>query len=94
MTTNDTPLFCDRCSTELFPGKGNFYVVQIEAIADPSPPELDEEDLAADPQKEIERLVNEMGDLSQRELMDQVYRQLTIYLCLPCYTKWIENPTG
>ena len=34
---SEAPLFCDRCSSELVPGKGNFYVVKIEAVADPSP---------------------------------------------------------
>lgn len=94
MTADSSPLFCDRCSTELVPGKGHFYVVHIEAIADPSPPIIDQEDLSADPQEEIVRLVEEMKDLSQQELMDQVYRRVTLYLCLACYTRWIENPTG
>lgn len=69
-------------------------MVHIEAIADPSPPIIDQEDLSADPQEEIVRLVEEMKDLSQQELMDQVYRRVTLYLCLACYTRWIENPTG
>jgi hypothetical protein len=94
MDADDTPLFCDRCSEELVPGKGNFYVVHIEAVADPSPPDLDERDLAENPRREIARLIEEMSDQSQQELMDQVYRRVTIYLCLPCYTTWIENPTG
>jgi len=94
MTTDNSPLFCDRCSTELVPGKGNFYVVKIEAVADPSPPNIDEEDLDKDLRKEILQLVEEMSDLSQQELLDQVYRRVTIFLCLRCYTKWIENPTG
>jgi hypothetical protein len=63
-------------------------------MADPSPPDLDERDLGAAPRREIQRLVDEMSGLSQQELMDQVYRRVTIFLCLPCYTKWIENPTG
>jgi hypothetical protein len=94
MASDHTPLFCDRCSTELVPGKGNFYVVHNEAIADPSPPVIDEEDLSPDPRREIARLIEEMKDQSPQELMDQVYRRLTIYLCLSCYAKWIENPTG
>ena len=63
-------------------------------MADPTPPDLDERDLGADPRREIQRLVDEMSELSQQELMDQVYRRVTIFLCLSCYTKWIENPTG
>jgi hypothetical protein len=49
MTLDDAPLFFDRCSTELVPGKGDFYVVKIEAVADPSPPVFDEDDLNKDP---------------------------------------------
>ena len=39
-------------------------------------------------------LVQNMSHLSQQELLDQVYRRVTIFLCVRCYTKWIENPTG
>ena len=94
MTMDDALLFCDRCLTELVPGKGNFYVVKIEAVVDPSPAMFDEEDLGKDPLKEIGRLIEEMRGLSRQELLDQVYRRVTIYLCLRCYNKWIENPAG
>lgn len=94
MTTDDSPLFCDRCSTQLVPGKGNFFVVNIEAVADPSPPNIDEEDLHKDHRREIQELVEEMRGLSQQELLDQVYRRVTILLCLRCYAEWIENPAG
>jgi hypothetical protein len=94
MPNDDTPLFCDRCARQLIPGKGDFYVVRIEAVADPSPPVFDEEDLARDPRQEIDRLIEQSRELSQQELMDQVYRRLTIYLCFACYSKWIEHPVG
>ena len=87
-----SPLLCARCGAELTPGKGNFYVVRIEALADPSPPSFSEEDLMQDPKTEIERLLDQMRELSQRELLDQVYRRLIIYLCGPCYRQWIEDP--
>lgn len=90
----DTPLFCDRCLTELVPGKGNFYVVRIEAVADPSPPILDEECLDKDVRREIDQLIENSRDLSQQELLDQVYRRVTVFLCLQCYNEWIENPVG
>jgi hypothetical protein len=92
MTADDGPLFCDRCSKQLVPGTGNFYVVKIEAMADLSPPAFDEEDLRKDTLAEIDRLIEDARDLSQQELMDQVYRRVTIYLCLQCYIRWIENP--
>ena len=94
MQEDESPLFCDRCCRILLPGKGDFYVVKIEAVADPSPPIFDEDDLDKDPRQEIERLLGEMRDLSQQELMDQVHRRVTIYLCHRCYNRWIENPAG
>jgi hypothetical protein len=88
----ESPLWCARCRAELKPGAGNFYVVQIEAMADPTPPSFSEEDLKRDPRQEIERLIDRMRDLSQQELLDQVYRRLVIFLCRPCYREWIEDP--
>ena len=66
--------------------------MHIEAMADPSPPILDEEDIKKNLLKDIGRLIEETRDLSQQELLDQVYRRVTIYLCSGCYNKWIENP--
>ena len=68
----DSPLFCNRCNLELHPGEGNFYVVRIEAIADPTPPEFSLDDLRCDHRHEIEQLLNQMQGLSERELLDQV----------------------
>ena len=93
-TDDDSPLFCDRCVRELTPGKGDFYVIQIEAVADPTPPTFDEHDLPRDLKGEINKLVGQLEELSERESMDQVHRRVTIYLCGPCYREWIENPAG
>ncbi len=92
--SDDWPTFCNRCSKELTPGTGDFYVVRIEAVADPTPPEFSEEDLQRDPRAELDELLEQLRDVSEREAMDQVYRRVTIHLCTPCYRKWIENPTG
>lgn len=87
-----TPLLCARCGTELTPGSGDYYVVRIEALADPTPPSFSEDDLKQDHRADIERLIEQMREASERELMDQVYRRLFLYLCGPCYRDWIENP--
>jgi hypothetical protein len=87
-------LLCHRCGGVLTPGRGDFYVVRIEAIADPSPPNLSEEDFCRDIAAEIDRLIEQMSHMSHRELMEQVYRRLTIHLCGPCYRRWIEDPAG
>ncbi len=38
-------LRCDRCSKEVHPGRGDYYLVRIDAVADPQPPIITEEDL-------------------------------------------------
>ena len=90
----DTPIFCHRCATHLKLGEGNFYIVRILAVADPHPPDIDDDDLEFDTETEIGRLIEEMHDLSAQELNDQVFRRLTIHLCATCYADWIENPAG
>ena len=89
-----SPLFCDRCSREIHPGRGDLYVVRIEAIADPTPPEFTLEDLQRDHREEFARLCESLQHLSEREALEQVYRRLTIFLCNACYAQWIENPAG
>jgi hypothetical protein len=88
----EQPLFCDRCSAQLTPGSGDFFVVSIEAVCDPSPPS-DECPPEANREK-IQGLLAEMEGVSAQEAMDQVYRRLTLYLCTGCFRRWIENPTG
>ena len=87
------PLFCHRCGAELSPGRAEFYIVKIEAFADPTVT-ITEEDLQRDIRAEIRHLVETMSHLSEQEAMDQVYRKLTICLCNACHRVWIENPTG
>jgi len=88
------PLLCARCTAELEPGTGNFYLVTIEAVAEPTPPTITAEDLAVDIRQRIEQLLQQMAHLSAQEAMDQIYRRLTLHLCGPCYRQWIENPAG
>jgi hypothetical protein len=87
-------LLCHRCGALLTPGEGSFYVVRIEAFADPTPPDIDAEESITDFAGEWERLLDQMRDLSEQELMDQVYRRMTIQLCAQCYKSWIDAPTG
>lgn len=87
-------LWCDRCGRELRPGTGDFYLVRIEALADPTPPSFSQDDLAHDPKAEIARLLEQMRDLTEQQAVDQVYRRLNLYLCGPCYRHWIDNPVA
>ena len=85
---------CHRCGAELTPGEDDSYIVRIEAFADPTPRDITEDELRGDLEGEIARLVDQMHDIPEQELMDQVHRRLTIRLCGACYRKWIENPAG
>jgi hypothetical protein len=80
----------------LTPGRGEFYVVQIEAVADPSPPNLDsyEEQDNDSIRHRYEELVEQLKDVSEQEGNDQVFRRLTITLCKDCFQTWFENPAG
>ena len=86
-------LICHRCSSVLTCGEGSFYVIKIEAFADPSPPVLDTNKPSKHLSIEINELIEQMSDLSEQELMDQVYRRLVLLMCRPCYELWIEDPT-
>jgi hypothetical protein len=87
------PLFCQRCARELTPGAGDFFVVSIQAVADPTAGPLELKS-AAETRAEMERLLAQLEDVSPQEALDQVYRRVTLYLCNACFRKWIENPTG
>lgn len=86
--------WCERCRAELVPGRGDFYLVRILAMADPTPPSFTAEALLGDPRQEIGRLIDQLSRCTEEELLNQVYRRMTIYLCGRCYRAWIENPVG
>ena len=79
---------------QLAVGRGEFFLVKIEALADPTPPVFDEEALRECQREDLRELVGQLDGLSERESMDQVHRNLTLYLCNACYRTWIENPAS
>jgi len=87
------PVICARCATELTPGVSDFYKVDIQSVADPSPPILPDWDLTR-VRREMARTLDELRDVSAQEAMDQVCRRLTIHLCFRCYRTWIEDPAA
>jgi hypothetical protein len=89
-------LFCDRCLKQLHPGRGDYFEVRIEAVADPTPPDIDI-DLEKSPEtlhREYEALLAQLRDLSPAEARDQVYRHVWLTLCNTCFNSWIEDPAG
>ena len=92
MTSDQPALSCQRCSTALRLGRGECYLVKIQAVADPTPPVITREELATDVGSEIQSLLAQLAGLSEQELMNQVYRREIFYLCTPCYRDWINDP--
>ena len=91
---SDAPLLCSRCLKLLEPGRGDFYMVTIDAVADPSPPIIEPSDLQRDLSRDWRETVAALRDTSPQEAMDQVYRRVVIHLCQVCFRDWIENPAG
>jgi hypothetical protein len=86
------PTLCHRCGAMLAGGEGSFWIVRIDAVCDPSPPSVDEAEAVESVSADYELLIAQMAELSERELMDQVHRRLTITLCTACFQRWIEKP--
>ena len=89
-----SPAICHKCGALLTPGKGDFYIVHVEAFAENSPPVITLEELLKDHTQEMRQIAEQLKGLSEQEMMDQVHRQMTFFLCMACYRQWIENPTG
>jgi hypothetical protein len=87
-------LHCKPCSKEVHPGRGDFYLVRIDAVSEPHPPIITEEDLDQDVGAEIERLIRLMKSMNQQQLERQVYRRKAIYRCVACFNRWIEAPVS
>jgi hypothetical protein len=94
MIDENDQLRCKRCSKEIYPGRGDYYLVRIDAVADPQPPIITQEDLDQDAGAEIERLIRRIKGMDEQQLERQVFRQNVIYMCVSCFNRWIENPVS
>ena len=68
---------------------------RVKDFRDPAQITID--DLLKSPEEtiaEYEAILAQMRDLSEQEMMDQVYRKMTLMLCRACYEGWIEKPVG
>ena len=89
-----TGLPCSRCQQGVQLGRGEGYLVDIRAVADPTPPVLTGDDLSADASREIQRLLVRLRGMSERQVANQVFRRRLFCLCNACYARWIEDPFG
>ena len=94
MSDDTVLLLCARCLKTLTPGAGNFFQIEIYAVADPTPPEITESPSLETIRQEIQLQLKQLEDLSPQEAMDQVHRRVTMHLCNLCFPDWIEHPAG
>ena len=88
------PLPCARCRRIVTLGSGEGYLVDIRAVADPTPPIITGDDLSQDATREISRLLMRLRGMSHAQLAVQVYSRKLFCLCTFCYAIWIEDPVG
>jgi hypothetical protein len=88
------PLACGRCGVSVTLGRGECYLVEIRAVADPSPPVFTGDDFSRDAEAEIAALLRRLHGLTEEQLMGEVYRRKLLCLCNTCYSEWIEAPAS
>ena len=94
MSDDTILLLCARCLKTLKSGSGNFFQIEIHAVADPAPPEITESPSLEVIRQEIQSQLSQLENLSPQEAMDQIQRRVTMHLCNPCFQTWIEHPAG
>lgn len=83
-------IICHRCGAEVRSGGGKYWIVRLDAVCDPTPPEVDASEPLDSLAAEYEVLLAQVAGMSERELMDQIHRRMTIHLCSKCFGEWIE----
>lgn len=82
---------CDRCGQPIEEGALR-YEVKIQVFAAYDPLEISFEDLALDHGAEIARIAEACKDLTEEELMRDVYLDFHFDLCRPCQRAYIKGP--
>jgi len=68
------------------------YIAKIQVYAAPDPPEISEKDLHRDHTADIERLLKQCENLTEDQLMEDVYVSFEFDLCSACQKSYIQNP--
>jgi hypothetical protein len=86
---------CDHCSRSLTLDERRCYVARIDAVADPMPPRIADNDRGLDEiRRQISALFLKLEDQSDRYIIAHLFKRLVLYLCNECHRRWIENPTN
>ena len=83
--------FCDRCGEELTEQKLR-YVARIQVFAAYDPLEISFDELQRDYTAEIHALAEQCKEMSEEELMRDVYVAFEFDLCPACQKTYIRDP--
>lgn len=84
--------FCDRCGMPILKGETR-YVLRMEMFAAADQPiEISIDDLFKDHFAEINRLIEEASNMTEEELMQDVYVEYKFDLCRRCHLQIVRNP--
>ncbi len=82
---------CDRCGKPLEQNEVR-YLLKIEVYAAPTPLEITAADLLENHRPEIDRLLEQCEQMTEQELMRDVYVQMHFDLCRACQKAYLSNP--
>jgi hypothetical protein len=82
---------CDRCHQPIEEGELR-YVAKIQVYAAYDPLDITFQELQRDYTKEMEQILEKCKDLTEEELMRDVYVQFQFDLCRACQHAYIKDP--
>ena len=81
----------DRCG-QLIEGGALRYIAKIQVYAAYDPLNIDFEDMTRDHTNEIQEILKRCEDLTEEELMQDVYVDFQFDLCRACQRSYIKEP--
>jgi len=82
---------CDRCGQPLEKGQLR-YTVKIQVFAAYDEMEISGKDLLKSHKKEIKELIEQARNMTEEELMRDVYVELQFDLCRACQREYVKQP--
>ena len=82
---------CDRCGRPIERGQTR-YTARIQVLASADPLEITLEDLLRDTRRELDEIMGQCEQLSEAELMRDVYVEFQFDLCRACQKVYVMDP--
>lgn len=82
---------CDRCGRPMAEGELR-YIARIQVYAAPGPIQIGLEDMLTDQRAQLEALLRQCEQMTEEELMRDVYVELQFDLCPACQRAYLADP--